>query len=54
MDEDKLKKMWSQRAWPPFAGYEEWAELTKRAYDVLVKAARAKELITYGKIGLTD
>jgi hypothetical protein len=51
MNEDKLKEMWSQRTWPPFAGYEEWAELTKSAYDVLVKAAQSEQLIKYGEIG---
>lgn len=55
MNEDKLKQMWMQQAWSPFtqdeAGYKEWAEYTKKAYDVLVKAAESKQLIEYGKIG---
>lgn len=51
MNEDTFREMWRQQSWPPFADYEEWAELVKRAYDVLVEAARSKQLITYGKIG---
>ena len=51
MDENTLRKMWQQDSWRPFADYEEWVELVKRAYDVLVEAARSKRLITYGEIG---
>jgi hypothetical protein len=55
MNEDKLKEMWTQHKFQPFtrdeAGYKEWAEYTKKAYDVLVKAARSEKTIEYGEIG---
>ena len=41
MDENTLRKMWQQDSWRPCADYEEWVELVKRAYDVLVEAARS-------------
>ena len=56
MNEDKLKEMWGQQKFVPFnkqdeAGYNEWAEYTKKAYDVLVQAARSEQTIKYGEIG---
>jgi len=51
MNESTLREMWEQYPWPPFATFEEWAELVKRAYDVLVDAARSQQLISYGEIG---
>jgi hypothetical protein len=55
MNEDKLKEMWRQHKFLPFTpdevGYNEWAEYTKKAYDVLVQAARSQQTIKYGEIG---
>lgn len=55
MNEDKLKEMWRQHSFPPFmcdeAGYNEWAEYTKKAYEILVTAARSEQTVKYGEIG---
>ncbi|MCR4415490.1 MAG: hypothetical protein NUV77_24025 [Thermoguttaceae bacterium] len=54
MNEHTLKTIWRQYEFVPFtsdeAGYQEWSEYTKKAYCVLVQAARLGRTIKYGEI----